>query len=77
MGFELSTTKDKIFDTVSFKGTSDLLKQFEAHGVNIGVTSSDWLHVSLNETTTMADIEDLVGIFSKIKGKSIKPSFEG
>jgi hypothetical protein len=41
LGFELSTTKDKIFDTVSFKGTSDLLKQFEAYGVNIGVTSSD------------------------------------
>jgi len=52
------------------------LKHFENKGINIGLTNGK-IHVSLNETTTMADVEELLDVFSSIKGKKVTPNFEG
>lgn len=77
LGYTVHNDKDKIFDTVTFNGGADVVKAFENQGINIGVNSKDKLHISINETTTMADIEEILNVLAQLKGKKASVTFEG
>ena len=70
-GCKLIIDDDKIFDTVpiDLKGTGksadELLKLFENHGINIRKIDNDTVSVSIGETTTLADLYDLLGVFAE------------
>lgn len=76
LGYTVINDKDKLFDTITFNGNNDVVKAFEAKGINIGVNSKDKLHISLNETTTMADVEEIIDVLATLKGKKGSISFE-
>lgn len=74
-GFKILNNVDELFDTVSinFKESgisSDSLKIFEENGINIRFVNDSVISVTINETTTLSDMEDLINLFGKLKGKS-------
>ena len=82
MGYKVATDKRSCFDTIVIdvskesKDLNKIINAFEKEGINIGVLDKHTINVSLNETTTLAEVEKLVNIFSELKGKTAKLSFE-
>jgi glycine dehydrogenase len=75
LGFSLVNKSDEIFDTVTISiSKSELQSQalniFEENGINIRFINDDLVSITLNETTTLADLEDLIKLFYTVKGKS-------
>lgn len=82
LGYKLNTEKRSMFDTISIdisNETNDLktiLKKFEDENINLGVIDKKTINVSLNETTTLAELEKLIEVFGSLKGKTPKVDFE-
>ena len=82
MGYKVVTDKGSCFDTVVIdiskdsNGVNKIISAFEKEGINIGVINDHTINVSLNETTTLAEVEKLTSIFSELKGKTTKVCFE-
>ena len=83
LGFTLKTKKDMMFDTITIDVTNEefdaenIISHFEKEGINLGVLDKNTINVSLNETTTLADLEELISIFADFKGTSTDINFEG
>ena len=82
LGFTLNTRKDAMFDTITIDLSEEkikideILSIFEAEGMNLGVVDENTLNISLNETTTLADLEKIINIFGTIKANPINVNFE-
>ncbi|CAI2378979.1 unnamed protein product [Moneuplotes crassus] len=82
LGYTLHTHKDSMFDSIAIDiSNEDLTKDqilsiFEDHEINLGVVNDNTLNVSLNEATTLADLEELITVFGKVKGKDAHVDFE-
>ena len=76
--FRLITNDDYLFDTVTvdlhgFKKTAAEVREvFAAHGINIRQIDDHTVSISLNETTTLGDLHELLHVFDDIYG-SIEP----
>lgn len=58
------------FDTILVKGNSAKVKQIaEIHEVNFYYPDAETISISLNETTSVADIQTIVSIFAEALGK--------
>jgi len=73
IGFSVVTPIDKCFDTISIKvpaaQADKIIAHFETKEINLARISSDIVNISLNETTTIADVEELLNTFAEINGK--------
>jgi glycine dehydrogenase len=74
-GYKLINNVDEIFDTVSINikesGINfESLKIFEEKGINIRFVNDNIISVTINETTNLSDLEDLINIFVSLKKKS-------
>ncbi len=60
------------FDTLRLKvaGTAEVLKQAEAQRINLRIIDSETVGISLDETTTETDVNDLLKVFNS--GKAFK-----
>lgn len=82
LGYSLNTDKSRMFDTVtvdiSREATTrkDILRKFEEKDINIGEIDENRINISINERTTLAELEELIHVFASIKGKKGKVDFE-
>jgi len=61
------------FDTLKIKANADKVKEIaEAKGVNFYYPDADTVTISLNETTTLSDLNTIISIFAEITGKSVE-----
>ena len=59
------------FDTLKIKANADKVKTIaEAKGVNFYYPDADTVTISLNETTTLSDVNIIISIFAEVAGKS-------
>jgi glycine dehydrogenase len=59
------------FDTLKVKANSDKVKVIaEGKGVNFYYANDETVSISLNETTTLSDINTIISIFAEVAGKS-------
>jgi len=59
------------FDTLKVKANTDKVKTIaEAKGVNFYYPDADTITISLNETTTISDVNAIISIFAEVAGKS-------
>ncbi|MEZ4795750.1 MAG: aminomethyl-transferring glycine dehydrogenase [Flavobacteriaceae bacterium] len=59
------------FDTLKVKANTEKVKTIaEAKGVNFYYPDADTVTISLNETTTISDINTIVSIFAEVAGKN-------
>lgn len=62
------------FDTIRIQGDATKIKEIaEAHAVNFFYPDSDTVSISLNEATTIEDLNTILSIFAKVKGKEYTP----
>jgi glycine dehydrogenase len=76
-GFSVLNSKEEIFDTVTINieksGLSkDILKVFGENKINLREINDNYASISINETTDLADLEELLNIFNKIKNNNNK-----
>lgn len=76
--YQLVTNDDMIFDTVTIdlrgfkKNANEMLAIFENSGINLRKIDDSTISVSVNETTTLADLYELLQVFDEVYG-SIEP----
>jgi len=59
------------FDTLKVKANAEKVKAVaEAKGVNFYYPDADTVTISLNETTTLSDVNIIISIFAEVAGKS-------
>lgn len=59
------------FDTLKVKANADKVRAVaEAKGVNFYYPDADTVTISLNETTTLSDVNTIIAIFAEVVGKS-------
>lgn len=68
-----ATGNAECFDTLSvailsFQTVSELLSASRARQINLRAIDSEHIGISLDETTTLADVEELLGIFEHVGG---------
>lgn len=82
IGYKLVTEKGRMFDTISIDVSHEanniekIIERFEKEGINIGAIDHKHISVSLNETTTLAELEKLIQVFGDLKKKEVKVKFE-
>jgi len=60
------------FDTLKVKANADKIKAIaEAKDVNFYYPDADTVTISLNETTTLSNINTIISIFAEVAGKSV------
>jgi glycine dehydrogenase len=69
LGYKLHNRADEIFDTVTIDNSDGLIKFFEDNRVNLRAVNDKVASISINEQTTLTDLEELVKLFSQFKGK--------
>ncbi len=70
-------TNEHFFDTLSFKAPADKVKAAaEALEINFYYPDADTVQVSLNETVSLADLNDVVSAFAKAVNKDFTPITE-
>ena len=63
-------TNTSFFDTISVKADANKVKAIaEKHEVNFYYIDNDTISISLNETTSISDINQIIAIFSEATGK--------
>ena len=64
---------ENYFDTLQFKTNASKVKTLaEAATINFYYPDDQTVQISLNETTTLSDINEIIGIFSKVANKEFK-----
>jgi glycine dehydrogenase len=59
------------FDTLKVKASAEKVKTVaEAKGVNFYYADADTVTISLNETTTLSDLNTIISIFAEVTGKT-------
>ncbi|WP_109097957.1 aminomethyl-transferring glycine dehydrogenase [Aquimarina sp. AU58] len=62
------------FDTIRIQGDATKIKEIaEAHEVNFFYPDSETVSISLNEATTIEDLNTILSIFAKVEGKEYTP----
>ncbi len=70
-------TNTAFFDTISVKADAKKVKEIaEKHEVNFYYVDAETISISLNETTSVADINQIIAIFAEATGKSSFQIFE-
>jgi glycine dehydrogenase len=70
-------TNEHYFDTLSFKAPADKVKAAaEALEINFYYPDADTVQVSINETVSLADLNDVVSAFAKAVNKDFTPITE-
>lgn len=74
LGYKLNTHDINYFDTLTinteksgFSSPDFIISEFHKHGINLRKNSDRSVSVSLNETTTMQNLSDLVEIFAYLQ----------
>ena len=76
--YQLVTLDDMIFDTVTVdlkgfkKNANEMMAIFENHGINLRKIDDATISFSINETTTIGDLYELIHVFDDVYG-SIDP----
>jgi glycine dehydrogenase len=75
LGIQVVTHKDNHFDTIvlnakksGLSSTDSVLSEFHKYGINLRKVDDEHVGISFSETTTMIDFDELVEIFSDLKG---------
>lgn len=70
LGYKSNLKLEEIFDTVSISVDSSekFVKEFEKNEVNVRVMSPTTINLTLNEPTTLYDLEKLLSVFATMKG---------
>jgi glycine dehydrogenase len=70
------THKTNHFDTIclsckdsGFSSSDFVLSEFHKFGINLRKIDEDLVGISLNETTTIVDLDEIIEIFADITGK--------
>jgi len=75
MGFNLSN--DSYFDTLTIKTDTQKLHNIaQTQDVNFYYADGDTVSISVNETTTVKDVNKIISIFAEIAGSTAKPVSE-
>ena len=75
-GYSLKHGENEIFDTVSIDLIGSNLKlesvisEFEKNQINIREINENLVSLTINETITLVDLEEIVNIFAKLKNKN-------
>jgi glycine dehydrogenase len=65
------------FDTILIKGSTQKVKELAlAKEINFLYNTDGTIGISLDETTTINDVQDIIGIFAEAAGKTFKPFTE-
>lgn len=76
LGYQFANKTSEIFDTVTIKvhesglSVDALVCHFEINEINLRIIDNDTVSVTINETTTLADLEELLNQFATIKDES-------
>ncbi|MBV1924896.1 MAG: aminomethyl-transferring glycine dehydrogenase, partial [Dokdonia sp.] len=66
----LYQTNTAYFDTIQIKADGEKVNAFaKAEGINFYYPDADTVSIAINEATTVADLNDIIGIFAKIQNK--------
>ncbi|MBX2829073.1 MAG: aminomethyl-transferring glycine dehydrogenase [Flavobacteriaceae bacterium] len=67
----LYQANETYFDTIAIKTNAETVKSIaQAHGINFYYPDSETVSIALNETTTIKDLNAIVGVFAEVTGKS-------
>lgn len=76
LGIKIVTHKSNHFDSVTidtresgFSSTDFVLAEFHKFGINLRKIDEYHVGISLNELTTMVDLDELIEIFADLTGK--------
>ena len=79
LGIKVVTDKDKFFDTIvidcaasGFSSSDYLLSEFHKNDINLRKVTDNLTGISINETTTIDDLADVIEIFAYIKEKVLE-----
>jgi glycine dehydrogenase len=77
IGFVFVNKNNEIFDTVNFNckksgfsSSNEIVSYFEANKINLRKINDEFVSLTINETTTLADIEELLNLFVNLKNKN-------
>lgn len=76
IGYEFVNKNNEIFDTITFNleksefACDKIINFFISNGINLRKINENMVSLTLNETTTLADIEELMNLFYKLKNKN-------
>ncbi len=76
--YQLITDDEAVFDTISIdlkgfkKNANEMLAIFENHGINLRKVDENTIAFSINEATTLGDLQELLNVFDEVYG-SIEP----
>jgi glycine dehydrogenase len=76
LGYSLLNAQNEIFDTVTIDLAKSNLKienvvaEFEKNKINIREITGNVVSVTINEATTLVDLEDIVNVFALLKGRN-------
>jgi glycine dehydrogenase len=76
LGYHLLNKSEDIFDSVfidlkaSKIDRTAIISEFENNKINLRIVNENTVSITLNETTNLSDIEELVRLFSRVIGKS-------
>jgi len=74
IGYKCANKNSEIFDTVTIKAQESglsvekIIDYFEQNEINVRNVDKNTVSVTINETTSLADLEELLNHFAKIKG---------
>jgi glycine dehydrogenase len=74
--YALVNNVEEIFDTITIDLAKSNLKkenvvaEFEKNHINIREIDENFVSVTINETTTLVDLEDIINIFAKLKERN-------
>jgi glycine dehydrogenase len=67
----LAQLNSHYFDTLQIKANAEIVKaEAESKGVNFFYTNSETVTISINETTSISDLNDIISIFETVTQKS-------
>lgn len=76
LGYSLVNNEKEIFDTVTVNISKsnmkrdDLMGSFEKNQINIREIDENLVSITINEATTLVDLEEIINIFAELKGQS-------
>lgn len=82
MGIVVVTDHQNHFDTLTidaqasgFSSSDYLISEFHKFGMNLRKVDDKHVGISLNETTSLVDLDEIIEIMSDLKGAPVKSGF--
>jgi glycine dehydrogenase len=76
LGYKCQNDTNEIFDTINIKAKESgfsadkIISYFEQNGINLRNVNENTVGVTINEPTTLADLEELLNHFANLKGNN-------